>query len=169
MTSVPQSRIVSASFACRRGRIKGIAMKCLFDRARIAAMIATAILIAGCAGAPPAPRDDSLLVAAGFKTVVATTERQLQQLPALPPGQVTIVTQTGKDWYVYPDVAGKRVYVGTRKEYQAYLKLRAQNNLSDQGIPPSSYKQDSAMTANSARYAPPPWEGWSEFDVLVWE
>jgi hypothetical protein len=45
---------------------------------------------------------ESLLVAAGFR-LSASTDKQLQQVPTLPPGQVTVITDTGKNWYVYPD------------------------------------------------------------------
>ena len=82
-------------------------------------------LVTGCGSPLPAasPRAESLLLAAGFKTVVASTDAQLKQIPTLPPGQVTVITQTGKNWFVYPDLPRNQVYVGTEKEYQAYLKL----------------------------------------------
>lgn len=144
-------------------------MKYLFSFGRVVAMLAMATLIGGCAGTPPISSNDALLSAAGFKTVIASTDKQLQQLPTLPAGQVTMVSQTGKNWFVYPDVAKNRVYVGTEREYRAYLKLRAQHNLPGPNVESSYFKQDSAMTAKSARYAVPKWEGWTEFEELVWD
>jgi hypothetical protein len=138
----------------------------------LVAVLALAALVASCAtsSAPPAadPRAEALLVSAGFKTVPASTDKQLQQLPTLPVGQVTVVTQTGKNWFIYPDFARNRVYVGTQKEYQAYLKLRAQNNLPDVDPEASYYKQDVAMTAKTARYAGIPFDGWPDFAVMSW-
>ena len=100
----------------------------------VISLLTFSAIILGCAGAPSSPppstpQNDSLLVAAGFKTVVASTDKQLQMLPTLPAGQVTVVTQTGKNYFVYPDLAKNRIYVGTEKQYQAYMALRAQNNL----------------------------------------
>jgi len=135
----------------------------------LVAMLAVASVITGCASAPPPPPNDALLSEAGFKTVVATTDKQLRQLPKLPAGQVTSVTQTGKNWFVYPDYAHNRVYVGTEKEYRAYLALRAQHGLPGVDAEASTFKQDTAMTAKSARYASiPDWEPWPAFDELAW-
>ncbi len=139
---------------------------------RFVAVLALPVLLWGCAGAPSGgpstAQVEPLLVAAGFKTVVASNDRQLQQLPTLPAGQVTVITQTGKDWFVYPDHARNRVYVGTEAEYRAYLKLRTQGNLPDTDPQASYYKQDTAMTATSKRYAGIPWDGWPEFAALSW-
>ena len=128
-------------------------------------------LITGCASTPSTAEVESLLTAAGFKTVVASTDRQLRQIPTLPAGQVTVVTQTGKNWFLYPDLARNRVYVGTEKEYRAYLNLRAQNNLPDVDPEASYFKQDAAMRAATARggsVTPWVWDGWPDFGNLGW-
>ena len=139
---------------------------------RFVVVLAMPVFVWGCAGAPStgpsAEQVEPLLVAAGFKTVVASSDKQLQHLPTLPAGQVTVITDTGKDWFVYPDHAKNRVYVGTEAEYRAYLKLRAQNNLPDKDPQASYYKQDTAMTATSKRYAGISFDGWPEFAVLTW-
>jgi hypothetical protein len=140
--------------------------------ARIAAVLAMPALIAGCASTPSTVKVESLLTAAGFKTVVASTDRQLKQIPTLPAGQVTVISNTGKNWFVYPDLARDRVYVGTQKEYRTYLGLRAQNNLPDVDPQASYYRQDAAMTAATARYASVPqweWDAWPEFGDLGWQ
>ena len=148
-------------------------MKRLLEIANIVGVLATVGFIAGCGSAPPAaptPQVESLLTAAGFKVVVPTTEKQIQLLPTLTAGQVTVVNQTGKIWYVYPDRVNNRAYVGTEKEYRAYLALRAQNNLPDVDPQASYFKQDQAMTATTARYAEVPnWGEWPEFAGLGWQ
>ena len=130
-------------------------------------------LLAGCATAPSTAENENLLTAAGFKTVVASTDKQLQQIPTLPAGQVTVITQTGKNWFVYPDLPRNRVYVGTEKEYRAYLRLRTQNNLPDVEPMASYYRQDAAMTAANSYAAPPvtplAWEEWPAFGTLGWQ
>jgi len=147
-------------------------MTVLTTTRNLIAAVALSMLAASCAStdAPPtaSPQVEALLVQAGFKTVVASTDKALQQLPTLPAGQVTAVTQTGKNWFVYPDLPKNRVYVGTQKEYTAYLRLRAQNKLPDVDAEAAYYKQDAAMTAKSARYAGVPFDGWPDFAVLSW-
>lgn len=141
--------------------------------ARITAGLALLALTSGCATGPSTVQSESLLTEAGFKTVVASTDKQLRTIPTLPAGQVTVITQTGKNWFVYPDLARNRVYVGTEKEYRAYLKLRTRNNLPDAEPMASYYRQDATMTAANAYGAPPgvpaAWEEWPAFGTLGWQ
>jgi hypothetical protein len=130
----------------------------------------TLLALVGCAGTPPAPPPtENLLVTAGFKTVVASTAQQLQHLPTLPAGRVTVVTQTGKNYFVYPDLAKNQIYVGTEKQYQAYLKLRAQNNLPTVNPEAAYFKQDAAMRNATVRDESAPWLMWPDFNGLGWE
>ncbi len=135
---------------------------------KIFAVLALLALVAGCADAPPSTRQtESLLSAAGFKTVRATTATQLQHLPTLPQGQVTMVTQTGKNWFVYPDLPRNQIYVGTEKEYQAFLKLRGAGNSSDP-MAAQIQKQDTAMTKYDKATSGVIWESWPSFTGLQW-
>lgn len=130
---------------------------------------ALAAWLAACAGAAPSTQQtESLLTAAGFKTVKASTATQLQHLPTLPPGQVTMVTQTGKNWFVYPDLPNNQIYVGTEKEYQAYLKLAGPAGGSDGGMNAQIQKQDTAMTKYDQATAGVIWESWPSFNGLHW-
>ena len=144
-------------------------MKLLSNSLRILCALTLLALVVGCASTPPAPPAETLLLAAGFKTVVASTDKQLQHLPTLPAAQVTVVTQTGKNYYVYPDLAKNQIYVGTDKQYQAYLKLRQQNNLPNINPEAAYFKQDAAMRSATVRDDSVPWEMWPSFNGLGWE
>jgi hypothetical protein len=150
-------------------------MKLSINSVKALAALAAFALVAGCAGtgtsAPPAslaPQTESLLSAAGFKTVVASTDKQLQEIPKLPAGQVTVMSNTGKNYFVYPDMAKKQIYVGTEKEYQAYLKLRAQNNMPNVNPEASYAKQDTAMRKADTRDNSVYWELFPDFNGLGW-
>jgi len=136
------------------------------------ASLAMIALVAGCGSnptAPPvAPLNESLLSAAGFKTVLATNDKQLQEIPKLPAGQITVMSNTGKNFFVYPDLAKKQIYVGTEKQYQAYLKLRAQNNLPATDPEASYAKQDEAMRKAIVRDNSVYWELFPDFNGLGW-
>jgi hypothetical protein len=143
-----------------------------FFRAVMVALLLAAVA-AGCAtgpaGGPSSAQVEALLLQAGFKTVPARSEQQLAYLPQLPAGQVTVLTQMNRSWYVYPDLPQKRVYVGTLKEYEAYLALRQKANLPLPDPYASSLRQDAAMTADSKRYADVPGNWWPEFGDLGWQ
>jgi hypothetical protein len=147
------------------------AMKLSLNSARALGAVAMLALVVGCASTPPtppAPPPESLLQAAGFKTVVASTDKQLQEIPKLPAGQVTVMSNTGKNYFVYPDLARKQIYVGTEKEYQAYLKLRAQNNMPTASPDATYMKQDAAMQKADARDNSVYWELFPDFNGLGW-
>jgi len=92
--------------------------------------IALLALAAGCVSARQTKQTEQLLYDANFKTVAATTARQEQQLKALPRDKVTMVQRNGKTYYVFPDVAHNRIYVGSQKQYQSYQQIRADYQLS---------------------------------------
>ena len=138
-----------------------------------------AALVAACGGLPASSStapSGAMLADAGFKTLTATTEAQKQHLQTLPKGQLTEWQQTGRHYYVYPDVEGNKLYVGTPKEYQAYLALRTKSGLPSptQGSATTadmaSYlKQDAAMQkADAFDRQVPPWAIWPDFANLGW-
>ena len=142
-------------------------------------LLAAAVLAlaASCATTPKAPAvSEDLLAQAGFKTVVASTPQQQQHLQTLQQGTVSQMQQTGRHYYVYPDVPNKRLYVGTLKEYQAYLALRTSNGLPNLQAPnvttadmQNYLKQDAAMTAADAQAATiPSYAIWPDFGGLGW-
>src|SRR5881628_2967534 len=95
-------------------------------------MISATALLAltvGCATTSSTQNRESMLVASGFKVITPKTAAQQQKLQALPPGKVTMIQKGGKTYYVFPDPANNRAYIGRPKEYQAYQQLRATNKL----------------------------------------
>ena len=96
--------------------------KLLNQRTINIAFVVSAVLAAAFT-ANASPESQSLLLSAGFKTKVATTAKQRQELKTLPTGQVSPVTQKGKTFYIYPDATRNRIYVGNEAEYQTYQGL----------------------------------------------
>ena len=144
-----------------------------------AALVALSIA-AGCAGPGSSPAslpNESLLTAAGFKTIAADTPERKRHLEWLHPEQVTAVQLTGEHYYVFPDVAKSLLYVGTPKEYQAYLALRTKNGLP--GPKPQNWDaaqasrymaaQDQKMAKiNTQDASIPSWAIWPPFGGLGW-
>ena len=149
---------------------------------RFAALAALALLsfATGCAGpasSPASQPSESLLTSAGFKTIAADTPERKRHLEWLPPDEVTAVQLTGQHYYVFPDVAKSQLYVGTPKEYQAYLALRTKN-----GLPAPKpqdwdtaklYRYQQAQAQKMAKIneqdaSIPSWAIWPAFGGLGW-
>ncbi len=67
---------------------------------------------------------ESVLAAAGFRVIPATTPDQLNLIQTLPTGKVTRVNRQGTDYYVFPDRTQKQLYVGKLDQYQDYQRRR---------------------------------------------
>jgi hypothetical protein len=93
---------------------------------------------------------ESMLVASGLKTVTPKTAAQQQKLQKLPPGKVTMINKKGETYYIFPDPAQNRAYVGGPNEYQACQQLRAANKLAKENLETAEMYQDTEMD----------WGGW---------
>jgi hypothetical protein len=113
----------------------------------------TAILF-GCATTQSNTQNrENMLVASGFKMITPKTAAQQQKLQNLPPGKVTMIQKGGKTYYIFPDPANNRAYVGRPKEYQAYQQLRADNKLAKESLETADMYQDAEMQWSV-------WGGW---------
>jgi hypothetical protein len=111
-----------------------------------AAVAGTALLF-GCATTQTSntQNKESMLVASGFKVITPNTATQQQKLQKLPPGKVTMIQKKGKTYYIFPDPANNRAYVGGPKQYQAYQQLRAENKLTKEDLETAEMYQDAEM------------------------
>jgi hypothetical protein len=115
---------------------------------------ACAAVLIGCATTQTGMQNrESMLVASGFKVITPKTATQQQKLQKLPPGKVTMIQKRGKTYYIFPDPANNRAYVGRPKEYQAYQQLRATNKLAQENLETAEMYQDAEMQWSL-------WGGW---------
>jgi hypothetical protein len=115
--------------------------------------IALLALTVGCATTTSTQNKESMLVAAGFKTVTPKTPAQQQKLQKLPPGKVAMIQKAGKTYYIFPDAAHNQAYVGGPKQYRAYQQLRLENKLAEQNLETAEMYQDPMMGWGA-------WGGW---------
>ena len=126
-------------------------LRCIFFS--IIAATCTGLLI-GCATTQTSTQNrESMLVASGFKVITPKTAAQQQKLQKLPPGKVTMIQKGGKTYYIFPDPARNRAYIGRPKEYQAYQQLRAGNKLAKENLETAEMYQDAEMEWSL-------WGGW---------
>jgi hypothetical protein len=118
------------------------------------------ILAVGCAGTQTQSKEN-LLIAAGFKAVVPKTAAQQQKLQALPPDKMALVQKDGKTYYVFPDAANNRAFVGGPKQYQSYQQLRLANKLANENLEAAEAYQDASMNWGT-------WGGWGAWGGMGW-
>ena len=113
----------------------------------------------------PAAVDEAQMLALGFKVLVATTPVQTNWVKSLAPGQMRAVQRTGKHYFIYPDAASNRIFVGGPQEYQAYRKLHPEDDAIErqraQETSDRAYraKQSDAMEQATARDLSDPFLG----------
>jgi hypothetical protein len=94
-------------------------------------------LVAGCATTSTAggsAQKKAALAQAGFKTHSITTDKQKQQVQALPQDRVSLVKHNGKKFYAYPDLANNQVYTGNRAQYRTYKQAQVAAAAQNSGI-----------------------------------
>ena len=117
-------------------------------------VIALFALVVGCATTQSSTQNrESMLVASGFKAITPKTAAQQQKLQKLPPGKVTMIQKAKKTYYIFPDPAQNKAYVGGPKEYQAYQQLRLANKLAQENVETAEMYQDAEMDWGA-------WGGW---------
>lgn len=125
----------------------------------------------GSAGAAPSPPDEAQLLTLGFKVLVATTPAQHDWVRRLPPGRMRPMQRTAKHFFIYPDAARNRIYVGGPQEYQAYRELHPEDNSIEQQRAQEAAnrayraKQDDTMQKATARDLSDPFLGVSWADL----
>lgn len=128
-------------------------MMSVLNPVKLSAALALLIL-AGCA---TAPHTETFLTAAGFKVVAATTPKQEQRLKSLPPGKFATVQRNGKTYYVFPDAAHNRIFLGTPNEYQNYQQILADSKIAAQD----------RMGAELAATDGEDWNDWDSWEVIT--
>ena len=111
-------------------------------------------LALGCASTSTQTQSkEDLLTAAGFKVVTPKTAAQQQKLQALPPGQLAQITRNGQTYYVFPDAANNRAFVGGPDQYQALVNYRLSQHLAAEQLATSPAYADPSLGWDT-------WNGW---------
>jgi hypothetical protein len=137
-------RAASCSKTPRAGRAIGLArdftsntkiqniMKTTLASFKFITAVVLLVLAAGCASTKHTEQTEQMLSEAGFKQVVANSEKQVKHLQTLPVDRLTVVKLKGKTLYVFPDPAHNLIYVGNLEEYQTYQQILSYNKIEAQ-------------------------------------
>jgi hypothetical protein len=111
-------------------------------------------LAADCVTPQPKPETQDILLGSGFRVVKAVTPAQRAHRKTLPGGRVTIVMREGRTWYVFPDAAHNRIYVGNSNQYQSFLLTYQDEQLTNGETGEANLAKDSAE-----------WDAWNALGV----
>lgn len=100
-------------------------------------------LLAGCASLD-ASNQESLLTAAGFRTVIPETPKQKELYAAAPSYKVQHGSVDGKIFYAYKDEKKGVAYVGGPAEYQRYQQLAIQQRIARDYYDAAEMNRDAA-------------------------
>src|SRR5207302_8924599 len=84
----------------------------------------------------------AILTAAGFKLGAADTPKKQELLSTRARRQLSLITWTGKTFYVQPAAAPNHAYVGTPAEEETYQQLRLAKQLSNENLMAAQMNQD---------------------------
>ena len=127
-------------------------MKHIFTRFNLIGAIAVVALAVSCTETErETQKREKYLIAAGFKVIVPRTAAQQQRLKALPSDRVNLVQKGGKTYYVFPDPANNRAYVGGPTQYQAYVQIRTAVQFRKESVEAAGFEGDTDLGT---------WGGW---------
>jgi hypothetical protein len=125
-------------------------------RQNFLAVALVAVLAMGCASNNLLDKENAA-TGAGFKIITPAKPEQMALLQELPPDKVTPITYGGKPYYILPDLANNRAYVGGPKQYQAYKQFRQKQKMNSENYmaPPDSVQMVEINAMNWGE-----WGGW---------
>ena len=126
------------------------------QRQNFLVVVLVAILAVGCASNNLLDKENAA-TGAGFKIITPAKPEQLALLQKLPPDKVTPITYGGKVYYILPDLANNRAYVGGPRQYQAYKQFRQKQQMNSENYlaPPDSVQMVEVNAMNWGE-----WGGW---------
>jgi hypothetical protein len=102
------------------------------------------IIVLALAGCSTGQNKETLLSAAGFRTVVPTTPSQIAQLKTLPQLKVVPVTKKGKTIFLFADSGRNMLMIGNQKEYTAYQQYALQYKMQEDKEATAALNADAA-------------------------
>jgi hypothetical protein len=107
-------------------------MKLILCLLRYFTLVMIAMLVASCASNNDLLDRENAATGAGFKIITPARAEQMALLQKLPADKVTPITYNGKPYYILPDLANNRAYVGGPKQFQVYKQFRQKQKMNSE-------------------------------------
>ena len=102
------------------------------------------LCMVGLAGCSNIGEKRTALASVGFKSMPATTAKQIAHLHTLKAGKVVALTGKKGTFYIFPDPAKNSLMVGTPAQYQQYRALRLKQRQVDEKLLQAQVNMDNA-------------------------
>jgi hypothetical protein len=138
-------------------------MKLTLNPLRYFTIITLAVLAVSCASNNDLLDRENAAMGAGFRIITPAKAEHMALLQKLPADKVTPITYDGKPYYILPDLANNRAYVGGPKQYQVYKQFRQkQKNNSENYVATPTPVQ--VVEVNSMNWGD--WGGWGPMGFM---
>ena len=95
-------------------------------------LLAAGFCLALAVGCNSTSNKESMLSAAGFRTVPADTPERQAHLQSLPPDKITPIQRDGTVYYTFPDPKRNVLFVGQEPQYQEYQRLSIDQQMANE-------------------------------------
>jgi hypothetical protein len=89
---------------------------------------------------------EQFMSAAGFRTVIPSTPKQIAQLKSLPQDKVIPVNKKGQTIFLFADAAHNTMLIGTQSQYNTYRQYCLQYKITE------SQENAAALNADAAEW-----------------
>jgi hypothetical protein len=118
-------------------------------------LLLAALLLTGCNSLR---HKESLLSAAGFRTVIPSTPAQIAHLKSLRQGTITPIVRNGQNLFFLADAGQNRLFIGDQRQYRVYQQLRLKGMDAGETLAAASLNADATDA----------WDTWGWLDTPYW-
>ena len=88
-------------------------------------LLLATLVLSGCSSGQ---NKETLLGAAGFRTIVPTTPKQITKVKSLPQLKVLPINKKGQTYFIFADASRNMLLIGNQKQYTQYQQYALQYN-----------------------------------------
>ncbi len=117
-------------------------------------LLLTALVLSGCSSGQ---NKETLLSAAGFRTIVPTTPKQITKVKSLPQLKVLPINKKGQTYFIFADASRNMLLIGNQKQYTQYQQYALQYKMQQDQVEAASLNADASE-----------WGGYGGFGEGFW-
>lgn len=117
-------------------------------------LVLAALVLSGCSSGQ---NKETLLSAAGFRTIVPTTTKQIAKVKSLPQLSVLPINKKGQTYFIFADASRNMLLIGNQKQYTQYQQYALQYKIQQDQVEAASLNADASE-----------WGGYGGFGEGFW-
>jgi len=85
---------------------------------------------------------ETLMSAAGFRTIIPSSPTQISQLQTLPQGKIIPISKKGKTFFLFADARNRTLLIGNQQQYTTYQQFVRQYKLQEDKVEAAELNAD---------------------------